>query len=145
MCYLLRQSKVGSSLILPSLSSLLFLNKCLFISERAWVGEGKRERDRGSEVSSALTAVSLMQSLNSWNVRLWPELKLDTQLTEPPRHPLPIFSLALLSALTLAELPPRNAMYSCTGFTVHSTTTSKTPHSSCRHYSHVSCSNKPGF
>ena len=45
--------------------------------ERAQVGEGQREGDRGSRVVSALTTESLMQGSNSPTSRSWPELKSD--------------------------------------------------------------------
>ena len=54
-------------------------------------GEGQRERETqnpkqapGSEPS----AQSPMRGSNSRTVRSRPELRSDTQLTEPPRHPI---------------------------------------------------------
>ena len=66
----------------------------LFIFEierdRAWMGEGQRERETqnwkqapGSEPS----AQSQMRGSNSRTTRSWPEPKSDPQLTEPPRRP----------------------------------------------------------
>ena len=45
--------------------------------EQVEQGQREREKDRGSEVGSVLTAVSLMWGLNSGSVRSWPEPKLD--------------------------------------------------------------------
>ena len=50
-------------------------------------GGAEREVDRGSEMSFALTAESLMWGLNSGTVRSLPELKLDAQPIERPRCP----------------------------------------------------------
>ena len=62
----------------------------MFIFERESVsGEGAervRERETGSEVDSVLTAESPMQGWKPQMRRLSPELKLDAQLTEPPRR-----------------------------------------------------------
>ena len=51
---------------------VLFFFKFLFLREH----EQGRARERGGH-----------QGLNSWTARSWPELKLDTQPTEPPRCP----------------------------------------------------------
>ena len=58
--------------------------------ERAWVGEGQREGETQNlkeAPGSELSAQSPMWGLNSRTVRSWPELKLDSQPTEPPRCP----------------------------------------------------------
>ena len=44
---------------------IAFLKNVLFIFERAHMGKEQRERDRRSEVGSALTAASPMWGLNS--------------------------------------------------------------------------------
>ena len=57
-------------------------------TEHSW-GQG-RERGRHriwSRHQAELSAQSQMQGLNSRAVQSWPELKSDTQLTEPPRCP----------------------------------------------------------
>ena len=59
----------------------------LFIFERE---RGQRERETQNlkqALGFELSAQSPMRGLNSWTVRSWPELELDTQPTEPPRHP----------------------------------------------------------
>ena len=67
--------------------------KCLFILERhtehEWGRGREREGDTESEASSRVWAVSTEppRGLNPWSMRLWPELKSDAQLTEPPRCP----------------------------------------------------------
>ena len=58
--------------------------------DKAWVEEGKRERETQNvkqALGSELLAQSLTQGSNSGTLRSWPESKLDTQPTEPPRHP----------------------------------------------------------
>ena len=83
-------------------SPLFFFFKCLFILERASVSQGgaEREGDRGSEAGSALTAVSLLWGSISGTVRPWPELKLDTQQTEPPNVPRVIYLNITCRAVT---------------------------------------------
>ena len=57
---------------------------------KAQVGDGQREGNRRAEVGFALTgltAASPVWGSNSQTTRLWPQLKLDTQQTEPPRCP----------------------------------------------------------
>ena len=51
--------------------------------------EGRAERmgDRMFQAGSALSVKSLRQGSNPQTVTSRPELKLDAQLTEPPRHP----------------------------------------------------------
>ena len=71
-----------------------FFFNVLFIFEterdRAWTGEGQRERETqnlkqapGSEPS----AQSPTRGSNSQTARWWPELKSDVEPTEPPRRP----------------------------------------------------------
>ena len=58
--------------------------------DRAWAGEGQRERETQNvkqAPGSELSAQSPMWGLNSRAVRSWPELKSDAQPTEPPRCP----------------------------------------------------------
>ena len=58
------------------------------------MGKGQRERETQNpkqDAGSELSAQSPTQSSNSLVVRSRPELKLDTQPTEPPRHPGHIF------------------------------------------------------
>ena len=50
-------------------------------------GGAEREENSRSKTGSTLTADSLMQGSNSRTIRSWPELELDAQLTEPPKHP----------------------------------------------------------
>ena len=66
-----------------------------------WEAETECEQARGREregdrifrqnlkqaPGSELSARSVMRGSNSWAVRSWPELKLEPQLTEPPRCP----------------------------------------------------------
>ena len=56
-----------------------------------------------SRLQTQLLAQSLTQGSNSQTVRSWPEQKLDTQLTEPPRRPLVsvYFTDLLVSYLSL--------------------------------------------
>ena len=81
----------------PSPTLLKFFLMFIYIWERESTlrstsrGGAERERWRQNmkQVSgSELSAQSPMWGSNSWAVRSWPELKLDTQLTEPPRHPM---------------------------------------------------------
>ena len=67
--------------------------QCLFVFERNSMSEGgaQTEGEKGSEAGFVLTAVSPIGGLNSWTLRSWPELKLEAQLTEPPRCPYPSF------------------------------------------------------
>ena len=67
----------------------------LFIFEterdRAWAGEGQREGETQNlkwAPGCELSAQSPSRGSNSRSVRSWPELKLDAQPTEPPRHPI---------------------------------------------------------
>ena len=84
-----------------------FLNFYSFLRESEWGGqrEGDTESKEGS--GSELSAQTPMRGLNPWTVRSWPELKLDTQLSEPPRRPsvcvcmcgfMPHIGLSALSA-----------------------------------------------
>ena len=55
-----------------------------------WAREQQREREtqhRKQAPGSELSAQSPMRGLNPQTVRSWPELKSDTSLTEPLRHP----------------------------------------------------------
>ena len=55
--------------------------------DRAWAGEEQRETQNLKQASgSKLSAQSLMRGLNPQIVRSWPELKPDTQPTDPPRR-----------------------------------------------------------
>ena len=67
----------------------------MFIFEIESVSRGDTEEggNRGSKVISMLIAVSLMWGSKSQTARSQPELKLDAQLTEPPRHPDLILNL----------------------------------------------------
>ena len=76
---------------------LLFFLKHLFIFEterdRAWTGEGQRERDTQNlkqAPGSEWSAQSPTRGSNSRIVRSWPEPKLAAQPTEPPRRPNPL-------------------------------------------------------
>ena len=76
----------------------IFFNLYVFLRERdrerAWVGEGQREKETDSEAGFRLWAVSTRgrcPGLNSRAVRSWPEPKLDAQPTEPPKRPQRIF------------------------------------------------------
>ena len=56
---------------------LFFFSVYLFIlKETAWAGQekGEKERERESQAGSVLLGWSLMQGLNSWTVKLWPDL-----------------------------------------------------------------------
>ena len=84
----------------PFLALLIaFLMPLLFIFEterdRAWAGEGQREREtqnRKQVPGSELSAQSPTRGSNPRTMRSWPGPKLDTQPTEPPRRPsCPIF------------------------------------------------------
>ena len=72
--------------------------KCLFVFEterdRAWTGEGQRERETQNPKQapgSELSAQSPTWGSNSRTARSWPEPKSDAQPTEPPRHPWKFF------------------------------------------------------
>ena len=55
-----------------------------------WMGEGQRERETQNPKQtpgSKLSTQSLMHGLNPRTMRSWPEPKLDSQPTEPPRCP----------------------------------------------------------
>ena len=74
-------------------SPVIFLNVFIYFWERErqheW-GERQRERDTQNPKQapgSELSAQSLMWASNSQTMRSWPELKSDTQPTEPPRCP----------------------------------------------------------
>ena len=65
--------------------------------DRAWVGEGLRERETQNPKQapgSELSAQSPTQGSNSQTVRSWPEPKSVAQPTEPPRRPSHIFLFA---------------------------------------------------
>ena len=61
----------------------------MFIFERYCVSRGGAERggDTESEAGSRLSSQRLMQGSNSRTTKSSPVLKLDSQPTEPPRHP----------------------------------------------------------
>ena len=69
-----------------------FFKKNIYFWERKheWRRSGLVAGDRGSEAGSEMTAASPVQGLNPWTMRSWPELKSDTELTEPPSHPRPV-------------------------------------------------------
>ena len=73
--------------------------------ERAWVEEGQRDRERQNLRQAPgfeLLAQSLTWCSNSQTLKSWPELKLDTQLTEPPRCPYSfIFKISILKYLEM--------------------------------------------
>ena len=54
-----------------------------------------------SEAGSRLWAVSKVRGSNSGEVRSWPELKLEAQLTEPPRHPYFFFIIVIFYPISL--------------------------------------------
>ena len=64
--------------------SCLFLREEKREGEKAWAGEGQRERegDRGSEAGSVLSPESPTQGSKSQTVRSWSEPKSDAQPTE---------------------------------------------------------------
>ena len=81
-------------------SFFFFLTFIHFLIERdrAWVGEGQRERETHNPKQapgSELAAQSPTRVSDPWTVRSWPELKSDTRPTEPPRCPDPLWSLEL--------------------------------------------------
>ena len=96
-----------------------FLMLFFFIFERerqrqSTNGRGA-ERERATQnlkqaLGSELLAQSLMQGLNPWTVASWPELKLDTQLTEPPRCP------SVLKDFDDVWILPVGLMFSNTGW-----------------------------
>ena len=58
--------------------------------DRAWVGEEQRKRETQNSKqapASKLSAQSPMRGSNPQTVKSWPEPKLGTQRTEPPRRP----------------------------------------------------------
>ena len=61
----------------------------MFSFERENVSRGgaERERDRGSEAGSTLTAESPTRDLNPQTTRPQPRPKSDAQPTDPLRHP----------------------------------------------------------
>ena len=71
---------------------VLFFKVYLFLRERVCVHELGKSRERGRHgiwkqaPGSELSAQSPMQGLDPWAMRSWPELKLEAQPTEPPRH-----------------------------------------------------------
>ena len=75
----------------------LFFHFYVFLRDRAWVGEGQRDRETQNvkqAPGSELSAQSLTRSLNPWIMRSWPEPKSDAQLTQPPRCPWGELSLS---------------------------------------------------
>ena len=69
-------------------------NIYLFLRDRAQASEGHRERetqDLKQAPGSELSAQSRTWALKPQTVRSWPEPKSDAQLTEPPRHPKPLY------------------------------------------------------
>ena len=80
--------RITSSLMpCPLCKWVFFFNGYLF-GERETRSRGGAEREgsRASEAGTVLIADSPMWGLNSRTARSWPELKSDTQSTEPPRH-----------------------------------------------------------
>ena len=64
--------------------------KVFYFWDRAWTGEGQRERETQNlkqAAGSEWSAQSPMRGSNSQAVRSWPEPKSDAQPTEPPRRP----------------------------------------------------------
>ena len=97
-------------ILLPFLEDihfLLLLSKTFTLEKKKfylffWEGECKQERGRekgGQRIQSRLgtdrlTAVTMMQRLNSWTMRSPPEPKSDAELTKPPRRPQADFPLS---------------------------------------------------
>ena len=66
---------------------LMFIHFWETERDKACVGaETGRHRNPKQAPGSELSAQSPMLGSNPWTVRSWPELKLDAQLTEPPRR-----------------------------------------------------------
>ena len=86
-------SSIGWDVPLNTLNSNFF-NVYLFFREREreWEqGEGQRERETQNlrqAPCSELSAQSLTRGSNPWTTKSQPDLKSDTEPTEPPRHPL---------------------------------------------------------
>ena len=66
-------------------------------------GEGQREGDTEWEAGSELSAQSPTWGSNSRTARSWPELKSDTQPTEPPRRP---GKVVILNVFTIRNACP---------------------------------------
>ena len=73
--------------ILFYLFILKFFNTLFTFESERRGGGTEREKNRRSEVDSALTEASPMRGSNSQTMRSWPELMLVAQPTEPPRCP----------------------------------------------------------
>ena len=71
----------------------LFFLMFIYFWESMSEGGTEKEGDRRSE--AVLTAASQMWGWNSQTVRSQPEPKSDTQQTEPPKHPVPRFCIAV--------------------------------------------------
>ena len=76
--------------LVKGFNNLIFFNVCLFLRETygLWAGEGHRERETQNPKQapgSELSTQSPTWDSNSGTMRSWPELKSDTQPTEPPR------------------------------------------------------------
>ena len=79
---------------LVSFETVFCFNDALFFweTDKAWGGGGGEVRERWryriwSRPQAPSSAQSQIWGLNSWSARSWPEPKLDTSPTEPPRHP----------------------------------------------------------
>ena len=98
--------------------NLKIFNVYLFLRETACEQGRSRERETEFKAGFALSAQNLMQGSNSRTVRSWPELKLDTQMTEPRRRPF-IWSLKRKSSILFPTglfqlIPPRRTTRNCT-------------------------------
>ena len=89
---------------------LNFLKMFLFIFEREGMCEHEQGRstERGRHrIWNGLQALRHQHraqcgGLNSWTTRSWPEPKMDTQPTEPPRRPSNLFLKPWLAILTIS-------------------------------------------
>ena len=89
-----RRKQMYSCACLVAKKKLMFI--CFWERERdrAWAGEGQRERETQNPKQaprSQLSAHNLTWGSDSQTVRSWPEPKLDSQPTEPSRHPWLLF------------------------------------------------------
>ena len=84
-------------------------------TEHEW-GEGQRERETQNPIQapgSALSAQSPPRGSNPQTVRSWPEPKLDSQPTEPPRCPYKLWFWksevwkSLIQIISIRKLIPR--------------------------------------
>ena len=93
-CKIMTWAEVGCLTDWATQAPLNYFFKHLFIFEterdRAWAGEGQRERETQNSKQtpgSELSAQSPMWGSNPRTARSWPEPKSAAQPTEPPRHP----------------------------------------------------------